>query len=64
MNYEREEGVMGEENMKTWDIGERSFEYALRAIKLFEFLQEDKYGAGYIIGKQYLRSATSIGANI
>ncbi|MBD6616403.1 four helix bundle protein [Komarekiella sp. 'clone 1'] len=55
---------MSEENIKTWDIRERSFEYALRAIKLFEFLQQEKYGAGYIIGKQYLRSATSIGANI
>ncbi|WP_315788069.1 four helix bundle protein [Fischerella sp. JS2] len=64
MNYERQEGVMSEENIKTWDIRDRSFEYALRAIKLFEFLQEEKYGAGYIIGKQYLRSATSIGANI
>ncbi len=53
MNYE-----------KTWDIRERTFEYALRAIKLFQCLQEDKSGAGYIIGKQFLRSATSVGANI
>ncbi|MBU7584154.1 MAG: four helix bundle protein [Nostoc sp. TH1S01] len=55
---------MSGEKIKTWDIRERTFEYALRAIKLFEFLQGEKHGAGYIIGKQYLRSATSIGANI
>jgi four helix bundle protein len=36
----------------------------LRAIKLYQFLQEGKDGAGWILGKQYLRSATSIGANI
>ena len=46
------------------DIRERSFEYALRAIKLYQFLQEGKDGAGWVLGKQYLRSATSIGANI
>ncbi len=37
---------------------------ALRAIKLYQALQEQKDGAGWIIGKQYLRSATSIGAHI
>lgn len=52
------------ERQKPWDIRERSFKYALRAIKLYQFLQEGKDGAGWILGKQYLRSATSIGANI
>ncbi len=46
------------------NIRERAFEYALRAIILYQHLQEKKDGAGWIIGKQYLRSATSIGANI
>jgi len=46
------------------EIGERSVAYALRAIKLFQFLQAQKDGAGRILGKQYLRCATSIGANI
>ncbi len=55
---------MSQEKEKPWDIRERSFEYALRAIKLYQFLQEQKEQAGYIIGKQYLRAATSIGANI
>ncbi len=46
------------------DIRARSLAYALRAIKLYQFLQERKDGAGWILGKQYLRSASSIGANI
>ncbi|MGA8183286.1 MAG: four helix bundle protein [Terriglobia bacterium] len=46
------------------DIRARSLHYALRAIKLYQHLQKQKDGAGWIIGKQYLRAATSIGANI
>lgn len=46
------------------DIRNRSFKYALRAITLYQFLQKQRDGAGWIIGKQYLEAATSIGANI
>ena len=46
------------------DIRERSLQYSLRAIKLYQALQEVKDGAGSIIGKQFLRAATSIGANV
>lgn len=46
------------------DIRKRSFQYALRAVKLYRFLQERRDGAGWILGKQYLRAATSIGANV
>ena len=46
------------------EIRARSFGYALRAIKLYQHLQKQKDGAGWILGKQYLRAATSIGANI
>jgi four helix bundle protein len=46
------------------EILARSFAYALRAIKLYQYLQHKKDGAGWILGKQYLRAATSIGANI
>ena len=46
------------------EILPRSFDYALRAIKLYQYLQRRKDGAGWILGKQYLRAATSIGANI
>ena len=49
---------------KPRDICQRSFAYALRAIKLYKFLQEKRDGAGWVLGKQYLRAATSIGANI
>jgi four helix bundle protein len=46
------------------EILPRSFAYALRAIKLYQYLQRRKDGAGWILGKQHLRAATSIGANI
>jgi four helix bundle protein len=46
------------------DILARSFAYALRAIGLYQLLQRRKDGVGWILGKQYLRAATSIGANI
>ncbi len=55
---------MKDENDKTWDIRERSFQYALRAVKLFRATQVRKDAAARVLGKQYLRSATSIGANI
>ena len=46
------------------DIRKRAFEYALRAIKLYQYVQEKGDAAARIIGRQYLRSATSIGANL
>lgn len=46
------------------DIEERTFKYALRAIKVYQALQKGKDGAGWVIGKQFLRSATSVGANV
>jgi four helix bundle protein len=46
------------------DICACSLQYSLRAIKLYQALQEAKDGAGWIIGKQFLRAATSIGANV
>ena len=46
------------------DIRVRSLQYSLRAIKLYRALQESRDGAGWIIGKQFLRAATSIGANV
>jgi four helix bundle protein len=45
-------------------IRERSAAYALRAIRLYEFLQGRRNGAGWVLGKQYLKSASSIGANV
>jgi four helix bundle protein len=46
------------------EIRARSFAYALRAIKLYQYLQSQTTSAGWILGRQYLRAATSIGANI
>jgi four helix bundle protein len=46
------------------DIQDRAMEYSVRAVKLYRYLQGKKDGAGVVIGKQYLRAATSIGANL
>lgn len=45
-------------------IRERSFAYALRAIKLYQFLQARRNAVGWVLRRQYLRSASSIGANV
>src|SRR5215470_17941550 len=50
--------------MPAVDIRKRSYAYSLRAIKLYQALQDGKDGAGWVLGKQYLRAATSIGANV
>ncbi len=52
------------ENGKLWDIRKRSFAYAVRSVKLYQALRKGKDGAAWELGRQYLRSATSIGANI
>ena len=49
---------------KPADIRERTLQYSLRAIKLFRYLQRQRDAVALILGKQYLRSATSIGANL
>jgi len=46
------------------EIRARTFAYALRAVRLYQYLQGKKDGAGWILGKQYLRASTSIGANV
>jgi len=46
------------------DIRTRSFQYGLRAVRLYQFLQQGRDGAGWILGKQYLRAAFSVGANM
>ncbi|HEY3132329.1 MAG TPA: four helix bundle protein [Acidobacteriota bacterium] len=45
-----------------FDIVERTFAYSLRIIRLYRELRKDCIGA--ILGKQLLRSGTSIGANV
>ena len=46
------------------DIQERTMEFALRAIRLYRHLQKTRDGAAWVLGKQMLRSATSVGANV
>ena len=46
------------------DIQGRTLEYAVRAVRLFQVLQAQPDRAGWTIGRQYLRAATSIGANV
>lgn len=49
--------------MKTENpLKDKSYAFALRSIKLYQFLQKER--KEYILSKQYLRSATSIGANV
>ncbi len=43
-------------------IGDRSVQFALEVIRLFRDLESD--GVGRILGRQLLRAASSIGANI
>ncbi len=43
-------------------LRDKSYKFALRIVKLYKFLTEDK--REYILSKQILRSGTSIGANI
>ena len=44
------------------DITERTVAYSIRVIKLYRQIAKDNVGR--VIGKQILRSATSIGANV
>ena len=41
---------------------EKSFDFAVRIVRLCQFLVEDK--KAYVLSKQLLRSGTSIGANV
>lgn len=43
-------------------IKDKSFAFAVRAVKLYKHLNETK--REYILSKQFVRSATSIGANV
>ena len=43
-------------------IAEKSKQFALRIIRLYQFLQTEKHE--YVLARQVLRSGTSIGANV
>ena len=46
------------------DIEGRTLRYGVRAVRLFRALQDGGDRVGWIVGKQFLRSATSVGANV
>lgn len=48
--------------MKENVVKNKSFDFALRIVKLYQFLVTDK--KEYVLSKQLLRSGTAIGANI
>ena len=48
--------------MKTNLIKDKSFDFAVRVVKLYQFLNSEK--KEYVLSKQVLRSGTSIGANV
>ena len=48
--------------MKENILKEKAYEFALRTVKLYQFLANEK--KEYVMSKQVLRSGTSIGANI
>ena len=48
--------------MKTSILKDKSYAFALRSVKLFQYLTAEH--KEYVLSKQLLRSGTSIGANI
>ena len=52
-----------ERRSKGKDIQERGFSFACRIVKLYRFLAKQRGGAE-VLGRQVLRSGTSIGANL
>jgi four helix bundle protein len=45
------------------DIQERAFSFACRIVEMYQFLAKQR-GVGEVLGRQVLRSGTSIGANL
>jgi four helix bundle protein len=56
------ENMSGDKKVDKSDILERTIAYSLRIIKVYRELERDSVGR--VIGKQLLRSGTSIGANV
>jgi len=50
-------------NSSPRDIQERVFSFACRVVEFYQFLTKKK-GAAEVIGRQVLRSGTSVGANL
>ncbi len=48
--------------MKQSILKDKSFSFAIRVVKLYQYLQKDC--KEFVLSKQLLRSGTSVGANI
>ena len=48
--------------MNKGTVKEKSFQFAIRIVNLYKYLQEEK--KEFVLSKQVLKSGTSIGANI
>lgn len=47
------------------EIRERTFLYSVRAVRMYEYIcKERKSASGVILGEQFLRCATSLGASV
>ncbi len=53
----------GKEEPGKLDIHNRTFSFACKTVKLYQYLAKQKY-ASDVLGRQVLRSGTSIGANL
>ena len=53
----------GKEEPGNRNINNRTFSFACRTVKLYQYLAKQKY-ASEVLGRQVLRSGTSIGANL
>src|SRR3954463_4515230 len=51
----------GDANRKPWDLAERTKQFALSIVRLYSSLS--KRTEAQVIGKQFLRSGTSVGAH-
>ena len=54
--------IFNEEIMRANNIKNKSFKFAIRTVKLYQYLTSQK--KEYVLSKQLLRSGTSIGANV
>lgn len=56
--------LMTEEQKSKANIQDLSYDFACRATRLYQYLNEDAEYKEYIMSKQVYRSGTSIGANV
>ena len=50
--------------MKQSIVGDKSKQFAIRVVRLYQYLMESASRKEYVLARQVLRSGTSIGANV